>query len=182
MGGKLAHSVEAGSRVVSSVRSCSRGDQGIWPCGDATGLIRSRWWTCLLSCSELLLTVCSSSQWNRRVISTVAATGRLEGFSASWVVTSLVPCRRFTTVAAERCRRPCAVAAAAKYNIKDVAASNKKWTVDNPHPLLFRFQPLTNGPDGVPNGRDYCDHGILRDGCEFSELRGGCIARMFRTR
>ena len=65
----------------------------------------------------------------RQVISTVAATGRLEGFSASWVVTSLVPCRRFTTVAAERCRRPCAVAAKAKYNIKDVAASNKKWTV-----------------------------------------------------
>ena len=95
----MAHPVEAGSRVVSSVRSCSRGDQGIWPCGDATGLFRSRWWTCLLSCSELLLFVCSSSQWNRRVISTVAATGR-------------------------------AVAAAAKkYNIEDVAASNKKWTV-----------------------------------------------------
>ena len=65
----------------------------------------------------------------RRVISTVAATGRLEGFSPSWVVTSLVPCQRFTTVVAERCRRPCAVAAEAKYNIKDVAASNKKWTV-----------------------------------------------------
>ena len=65
----------------------------------------------------------------RRVISTVAATDRLEGFSASWVVTSFVPCRLFTTFVAERCRRPCAVAAEAKYNIKDVAASNKKWTV-----------------------------------------------------
>ena len=122
----MAHPVEAGSRVVSSERSCLRGDQGIWPCGDATGLIRSRWRTCLLSCSELLR---SSSQWYRRVISTVAATGRLEGFSVSWVVTFLVPCRRFTTVAAERCRRPCPVAAAAKYNIKDVAATNKKLTV-----------------------------------------------------
>ena len=38
------------------------------------------------------------------------------------------------------------------------------------HPLLIRSQPLMNGPDGrPPNGRDCCDHGTLRDGCEFSE-------------
>ena len=49
--------------------------------------------------------------------------------SASWVVRFLVSCRRSTTVAAELCCRPCAVAAAVKYNIKDFAASNKKWTV-----------------------------------------------------
>ena len=65
----------------------------------------------------------------RRVISTVAATGRLEAFSVSWVSRPLFHVSVFTTVAAERCRRLCAVAAEAKYNIKDVAASKKKWTV-----------------------------------------------------
>ena len=52
--------------------------------------------------------------WDRLEVK-VPKHGRLEAFSVSWVVTSLVPCQRFTTVAAERCRRPC--------------ASNKKWTV-----------------------------------------------------
>ena len=42
-----------------------------------------------------------------------------------------VPCAMpaFHHCCGKRCRRPCAVAAEAKYNIKDVAASNKKWTV-----------------------------------------------------
>ena len=49
--------------------------------------------------------------------------------SASWVVRFLASCRRSTTVAADMGCRPCAVAAAVKYNINVVAASNKKWTV-----------------------------------------------------
>ena len=53
--------------------------------------------------------------------------------------------------------------------------------VDNPHPLLFRFQPLMSGPVGGPNGRDYCDHGILRDGWHCKNVQNSVMDKSKRS-
>ena len=53
--------------------------------------------------------------------------------------------------------------------------------VDNPHPLLFRFQPLMSGPVGGPNGRDCCDHGILRDGWHCKNVQNSVMDKSKRS-